>query len=368
MIKSFGGFINAVLIILLAISVSSFSKENKLEQYKIFKDVRSSFDAALKYLPKEYTVPVHISGPVAEEILAQIDSLDIDKPGFIEHLDKDRRFRLLLANENYSSRTRELLSGILNPVEMIDAIMKSVLKYSEESFLKKLERETSFSKDTITIENKKFIRVTLKPSGTRFNYAYRDMGAYMIENWLTEMTLDIYPHNNLAAELTYVKHSRLTGTSGENKKETKISKHTFRFRYSKIKDIEVPSSLRLYINDKPTAALSVKYREEDRYILFENRKVKYIISESKPVELIIDYGTYTFDKPPAPSGQITTNSKYSQNLKKAADRAREASQAISEGKLSTAANILKTIVDRYPGTPQAVEASRILTGLFGNTE
>ncbi len=368
MIFSFKRLFMSLTISVLLLSGSISAKENLMEQYRVFRDVRGSFEKAQKYLPKEYTVPVQISGTIAEEILAQVDTLGIEKPGFIEHLDKDKRFKLLLANENYSSRTRELLSGILNPVEMIEAIMKSVLKFSEESFLKKLEKETTFTKDTVSDEEQKLIRVTLKPSGTRFNYAYKDMGAYMIENWLTELTLKIYPENNLAAELSYTKHSRLTGTSSGERKDPKISRHTFRFKYKKVKDIEIPSALRFYIDGKPTAALSVNYREEDNFILFENRNVKYIMPDGRSSELRMDYGKYIFDKPPEPSGQITSNDKYSKNLKKAADRAREASQAISDGKLSTAANILKTIVDRYPGTPQAVEASRILTGLFGKVE
>lgn len=356
------------LLVLITLSSSLYSKENIIEQYRIFKDVRNSFESAKKYLPKEYTVPVYISGPVAEELLAQIDSLGIEKPGFAEHLGKDKQFTLLLSNKNYSTRTRELLSGILNPIEMIDAIMKSVLKFSEESFLKNLEKETSFKADTLSIDNHKIVRVTLTPNGNKFNYIYKDMGAYMLENWLSELTLDIQPESKLATELSYVKHTRLTGTSSQERKKPKISKHTFKFKYEKVKDIQIPSALRLYINNKPTAALSVNYRELDRFILFDKRKVKYIMPDGNSAELFMEYGEYSFTKPPEQSGHITSNEKYSKNLKKAAERAREASQAIKNGKLTTAANILKTIVDRYPGTPQAVEASRILTGLFGNTE
>lgn len=356
-----------LFFILLSISLS-FAESKVMEQYRIFRDVRNSFESAQKFLPKEYTVPVFISGPVAEEILARVDSLDIEKPGFIEHLDKDRNFKLLLSNKNYSSRTRELLSGILNPVEMIDGIMNSVLKFSEENFLKKLEKETTFSKKEIILSEKNNNQITLKPSGSRFNYLYKDMGAYILENWLTELTLIIDPKTNLATEMSYTKYSRLTGTSSSERKEAKKSIHTFRFRYSKIKEAILPSALRFYINNKPTAALMVEYREMDKFILFEKRTVKYIMPDGSSVDLNMDYGDYTFDKPPAPSGQISSNVKYSKNLKKAAERAREASSALREGKLTNAANILKTIVDRYPGTPQAVEASRILTGLFGNME
>ena len=360
---------NRYLIFFIAILFSLTSaKESLIDQYRILKNLKSSLDVAQKYFPKEYTVPVYIDGEVADQILATVDSLGIEKPHFQEHLDKDKNFRLLLSNKNYTSSTREMLSGILNPIEMMDAVLKSVLRFSDESMLKKLQKKTLLKKENFTEDNQKLIRLTLVPKSSRFSYTYKDMGAYIFENWLTKLTVIIYENSNQIKELQYTRFSRLTDAGATTRVTPKKSEHKYNFKYIKVKGINMPSALRFYVNGKPTVALSVKYREEGAYTLFDSRSVKYILDGGKSVMLNLSYGKYKYEAPQKNSGEITANPKYAKKLRKAAELSKKASLAISEGELTSATHILKNVISRYPGTPQAVEAKNILSGLFGRGE
>jgi len=125
----------------------------------------------------------------------------------------------------------------------------------------------------------------------------------------------------------------------------------------------VPVKLDLYIDSFLTLTLSASYRQIDRFILFDKREIAYILKNKTEPNLIIKYQSYLFDIMQKEVETVGSLGKYTAKLKKAAVYARKAVDALNKGDSQTALNLLQTIIENYPGTPQAVEAQKILSGL-----
>ena len=117
--------------------------------FAIVKSIKSPQELLFPFFPKKYCVPVTLSGKIADEMKSALDSLKLELPHYQEKFD-GKSFNLVLGEEGYSTKTRELLSGILNPVELIDIVVSSVVKYREANKFSEIIRETKIQADTCT--------------------------------------------------------------------------------------------------------------------------------------------------------------------------------------------------------------------------
>jgi hypothetical protein len=335
------------------------SDEKLPDGYSLIKSIKSPQELLFPFFPKKYCVPVTLSGKIAEEMNGALDSLNLEQPRYNERFN-GKAFDLVLANEGYSSKTRELLSGILNPVELIDIVVSSVVKYREAQKFGELMRETNVLRDTCSYANEPAYKISLSPKGDRFAYSYQDMGAIVHESWLSMLTLTIDAKTRLVYELSTIRHSRTYGT-GSKKPAPDIVNARYLFVYENRDGLQLPHRLSVYFNNTEVLKLQASYRKQDKLFLFDNKEI-CTSTDGKPTCLNVSYGDYRFTVCDTAVAKFNVK-KYSLQIEKAAMLSREATEKLRKGKISDATRILQKIVEQYGDTPQAIEAKRLLSRL-----
>ncbi|MBN1129036.1 MAG: hypothetical protein JXA71_08620 [Chitinispirillaceae bacterium] len=334
--------------------------------YALIKSIQSPQDLLFPFFPKKYCVPVTLSGKIAEEMKGALDSLKLEQPRYNERFN-GKAFDLVLENEGYSSKTRELLSGIMNPVELIDIVVSSVVKYREAAKFSEIMRETNVLRDTCTYAHEAAYTLSLAPKGERFSYSYQDMGSIVHESWLSMLTLTIDAKTRLVYELSTIRHSRTYG-AGSEKPAPDIMKARYLFVYENRDGLQLPHRLTVYFNNAEVLKLQASYRKQGKHFLFDNKEICTSI-DGKPACLNVSYGEYAFKAcdTDAATGPAR-GKKYSQRLEKAAALSQEAMDKIRKGRISEAIRTLQKLVDQYGDTPQAIEAKRLLSQLPGELQ
>ncbi len=355
-----------LFLLLTCVFSLGFSGKPKLsEPYKILARIQPPYSLVAKLLPRRYTVPVTLSGSIADEIALILDTIDIDAPLYTEQFDKKQGFSLRIANKHYPAKTRELLSGIINPIEMTEVILNAILKYGNRDVLLQLQNETIIESKTHP-NQPTTLNVFLAPKGSRFCYEYRDMGAYLHESWLTSLSISIDTTTMLAKQLSLVKHSRTFTGNQKEPAPIKTVHQDYHFSYTAIGDNLLPAYLSCAIDSLETLSISATYRQMGTYTLFDERKITYRLPNSSKANLILQYGTYNLDAPLKYLSKVIGSGTYVKMLERAAEHSRKARQALNNGNIQSAIFIMKDLVKNYPNTPQAVEAHKLLAGLGNN--
>lgn len=324
--------------------------------------VRAPLDLLDPLLPSRYSVPVYLSGAIADEMARSILNLDLPSPEYREIRNRKDGLLLELTNKQYTSRTRRLLSGVLNPLEMIDAVLKGLLELSDEEGLSKLTGETRIHVLQPANVKAPLVRYVFVPKGDRFQYEYRDYGAAVTESWLSRLELVLDTSSMLAMEIKATAVDRKITASPSSRPQVDTTVRTYRTAYDTLNGHIVPTELEVVINSKPSLRITAEYRMDGDYAVFDRREICCIVDNSAPRCLVIRYGTYEMGRKAArkersqPSGNAV-------KLKRAAGLAFEASQALRTGEIQTAIRLMNTIAEKYPGTPQAAEARELLRGL-----
>ncbi len=324
--------------------------------------IRTPLDLLDPLLPSQYAVPVQLSGNIADEMARSILNLELPSPEYREIRSRSDGFRLELTNDQYTSRTRKLLSGVLNPIEMIDAVLENLLELSDEKGFSKLTNETEIR--TIRNENEpgSLIRYQFVPKGDRFHYEYHDYGAAVTESWLLKLELLLDTSAMLAMEITATAIDRKITASPSALPQVDTTIRTYRAAYDTLDGQMAPAALEVFINATPTLRISAKYRMEGNLAVFDRREICCYIDNSAPRCLVIRYGTYDLGRKASPKDRSRPSGN-AVKLKHAAGLAFEASQALRTGKIQTAVRLMNAIAEKYPGTPQAAEARELLRGL-----
>ncbi len=350
------------LFILVCVTLVSGGTRKLSKPYQILSQIQSPHELISGYFPKNYSVPVTFSGSIADEIREVLDTLDVAMVQYSEIFDRKTGFQLNITNKDYTAQTSDLLSGILNPIEMTDIILNSILKYRDTETLLQIQKETIISFKRETQKGMPITIINLTPKGKRFCYQYKDMGAYVHESWLTVLSLTLDPATMHALKLSLTKYSRMFASDQESLPELTTSSHNYAFSYTAIEGHTVPSQLNLYVDSALTFSLAASYRKSGNYLLFDKREITYFLPNKSTSRLCIQYHDYSFTNTPKKAPDTPTD-KYSKKLKRAASLSRKAIEALNKGHIHRAVNIMQTIIDNYPGTPQAVEAQKLLSGL-----
>jgi hypothetical protein len=294
-----------------------------------------------------------------------LEKLNLEAPQYEEVFNADRRFYLNLSNADYPLETRECITGILNPVEMMEIVMASALKYRDKDMFSIIMKETNVSTSIETIDGTRNYRVLVVPKGRYFAYSYQDMGAYARESWLTALTLVVDSASHRARELVLKKCARQFEAASREKPPVDSLLTRYSFVYRSFNGVMLPSELRLLINGVQTLSLSASYRALDgRYMVFDTRKICSPDRDSASC-LTMQYGRYRVREIPEGIRKPIRPAVYAKNLERAAQLSRDALKSLREGNIETSVRICKKIVAQYPETPQAVEARHLLSGLPG---
>jgi hypothetical protein len=330
------------------------------KKYAILRDIRSPQDMLYPHFPKLYCVPVTLSGPIADEMKGALDSLKLETPNYNERFN-GKEFHLVLANENYSATTRELLGGILNPVDLIDIVVSSVVKYREDNKFSELMRETKIEQESSSADGRPVVIVRLTPRGERFSYTYQDFGTFVHESWLTMLTLTIDPASKAVTELSTIRYSK-TNTADGQAPAPDVMKARYLFTYAKQDSVLLPQTLTVFFDKAEVLKITATYRKEGKQFVFDTKEICSSLNGA-PSCLKVQYNQYHFTGcdaiAPLPKGQ----KNYAGSLEKAAELSKEASDKMRQGKITESVRVLQKLIEEHGSTPQAIEAKKLLSQL-----
>ena len=333
----------------------------------LLRSIRSPDVLVFPHLPSCYTVPVSVSGAIADEMKKTLDTLGLEPPRYEEVLDKKGKFHLFLANQSYPLETRDLLAGVLNPVEMIDAVVSSVLKYKSDDQFIAIVNETEISTTpVVTGGATPLVRVVLTPKGKYFAYAYDDLGSYIRESWLSSITCLLDTTSRIVHELSLMRHVRTYLADATQKPPVDSALLRYGFSYEARQGAMLPVELSLSVNGVPSLSVTATYRSEGKYLVFDTRKICYTKPASVnavPSCLIMSYGAYDMNAVPRALMSPVPPRDYAQHMEKAAQLCRKALDLLRSGSIESSIPLLKKVASEYPETPQAVEARKLLSGL-----
>lgn len=338
------------------------------DAYEKLRSVQSPDRMVFSRMPPQYTAGVTLSGGIADEMEKALRAVGLEAPQYREVLDKSHQFHLLLANRNYSLETRDLLSGVLNPGEMIDIVISSVLRYRQEEKFRDIADQTIISSAPGRRGGKATIRFELVPKGKYFAYSYDDMGAFVRESWLSNLVCVMDSATRCVYELTLHKNSRTFAADQTVKPPVDSSVLSYTFAYVMFGGVELPAGLTLAVNGVRSLTLEATYRWDGRYMVFDTRKICYVNPANPnagPLCLLMTYGPYRLNAVPPSLKQTLSPDRYAQNLEKAAQLSRAALDLLRKGDIDAAIRTLRKVTADFPETPQAVEARRLLDGLPG---
>ena len=125
----------------------------------------------------------------------------------------------------------------------------------------------------------------------------------------------------------------------------------------------MPTTLEVYVDGALGLTVAATYRKRKGYLLFDSRHICYHLPNKPKSCLEINYGTYTLDSPLVLDVGPTEKRVSARKVRQAESLAQKATAALKEGKIESAVRTLRNIAKNYSGTPQAVEAQKLLEGL-----
>jgi hypothetical protein len=353
----------AALFLLLAAAAPLFAAQKTVDAWDLLRHIPAPQTLIAGRLPLAYHVPVTLSGGVADDIARSLAAMGLPSPRYEEILDKNA-FSLVLANADYPVETRDLVSGIINPTEMINTVLESVLKYRTPGQFETLKKETSALCMPERQDSTAAWHVRLTPLGNRFSYSYEDQGALVRETWLSRVDALLDSATCRVLEITMMRHDRSIAADAAEKPAADSAEYRYRFAYAAMDGSLLPSGLTLDINGTRTVAITAVYRRDGRRIVFDSRGICYSAPSPQPRQCLdMRYGAYRFGPEAAPAATTLKPDDYARRLAKAAELSRKAATALRKGNMRAALRALTSLADDYPETPQAIEAKKLLSAL-----
>lgn len=348
---------NRFLLLLILISATAFSAKKEISPYEMLRNIKSPQQLLFPHLPGKYCAEVTLGGNIADEMNKTLKSLELETPIYKESFDGNR-FTLSVANKNYPLQTKDLLSGILNPVELIDITVASVLKYKSADQYKEIVNNTNIKCSLENYNGQTVMEFRLTPKGNRFAYSYDDNGAYIHESWLTEMKIVKDTVMNIVYKVDFTKLSRTISNDNLSQPQTDTSRITYLFTYYQDNGWILPSRLSMSLNKSLVLEINANYKKEKDRIIFSNKEISSFKNGNK-ASLTIQYGQY--DLQTCGFEKQISGKNYSIHLEKASELAKKASDELRKGNITSSMRVLEKIVSRYRDTPQAVEAEKLLS-------
>lgn len=250
----------------------------------------------------------------------------------------------------------------MNPVELIDLVVSSVVKYREPQKYNEIIRDTKAEKDTTTYMGRSAYIVRLTPKGERFGYLYQDVGTFVHESWLTMLTITIDATSKVVYELSTIRYSR-TYDANADRPAANILNARYLFYYEQEDSVLLPKRLNVFFNNAEVLKIEASYRKQDKLFVFDKKEICSSL-EGVSSCLNVSYGDYRLK---ACDSIISTSRNqdrnYSKNLEKAAALSKEAGDKMRNGQITESVRVLQKLVEQYGDTPQAVEARRLLSQL-----
>ncbi|MBD3321633.1 MAG: hypothetical protein GF350_11115 [Chitinivibrionales bacterium] len=355
-------FVRGAAAAALCASLSFGDSAQENGPYALLRKIPSPPEMLKEHFPAAYTVPVTLTGTIADEMKRSLEKMELPGPAFNEILDRDGNISLIIANKEYSLQTRDLVSGIINPTEMINSIVESLLRFRDTRKFSLLKKETTISVRDTVFKKQEMLYISLCPRGKRFGYSFDDRGTYVVEEWLTGLDLLVGRNDFRVYEITTRRHSRKQTLQQVDKPEPQVLAMKYHIEYANDTHGRLPARLRLFINNRLTLSVSAEYRRAGRHIVFSSRSICHHDRHSEKSCLEMNYGIYRFSRfLPRPNKR--REHKYAGRLSKAAALSRDAAAKLEKGDISHALRIYARLIDDFPETPHAIEARKLIESL-----
>lgn len=349
------------LLLITAVLSQGLAESKKGHSHSILADIKTPQQLLFPHIPPKYIVALQLSGNIAEEMSAAVTRLGLEKPHYLESFDGENFF-VRLANENYPQKTRDLLTGILNPAEIIDMSTESVLRYKSETFISELQKNSNISVNLSHYNQKPVWKISLTPIDKHFGYSHEDMGAAIRENWFEKLELVVDTALKVIYTIDALQIERIYSSIEQDAPEVIKRTIKYDFGYQNFNSSPLPSGFKVTMNGKPLLSISADYQEHENYALFRKKEVCSFRSKGKKC-LIMSYGDYSFSVPKSIRRNERGGTISARDLSKAANLSVKATELMRKGNISAAKRVINTLVERYPETPQAIEAKEILMSL-----
>jgi len=349
--------LSVVIILIFLLSNSTDASDNKTP-YDYLKEIQSPQKLIFPVIPEKYCVPVILSGSIADEMNAALKNLNLEKPAYSESF-SGSSFELLITNESYPEQTRNLLSGVLNPLEMIDIIIQSLIRHQSQKKFAELMSETNAQIKRAS-ENGSIIQIFLSPKKKYFSYSIEDNGSYVQESYLTSMAVSLDTSNNLVHEIKSGKLYRQFSSDAAAESSFDSLDIHYIFSYTdSISGLLLPHKMQIITNNNQSLEIGVSYKLTANTVFFD-RKTIFCKNDSISSDLVISYGDYSLTPCKSRKSSVTQTSK---QLLAASTLSRKALELMRKGNISASARTLREIAGKYHDTPQAIEARRLLSQL-----
>jgi hypothetical protein len=352
-----------VWLMLLSGAIAVWAGAGPIQGHDVLRSIRSPLDLARSCLPGRYRAAVTLTGSIADEMNASLAAQGLEPPRFEEVMERPGVFALELANESYSLDTRELVSGILNPAEFIDVVLRSIVRYRDASMFERVVKETRATVEPAPQAGPAALCVRLRPLGERFGYSYEDIGSHVRESWLTALDAVMDTTDFLVHALTLQRCLREYDIEQTSPPPVQTVNARYEFAYATVGEHILPSELHLFLNDSLVVTITASYRREGRHVVFDKRLVCNQAQADVRSCLEMRYGTYQFGAGQARRRPGQARSDATRDIQKAAELSRKAAAELRTGAIGAAFRLLERLVREYPDTPQGLEARKLLEGV-----
>jgi len=316
------------------------------------------------HFPENYTTQLSLEGKISDEITTSLKNQGLEKPQFRETYSRKNGFKLLLVNENYSLSTKNMISGIFNPLEMIELTIESLVRFRDPNKFGRLQKETSMQVSNEGFRGKRIYRVDLSPRKERFAYTYEDQGNSIKEKWLQHLSASIDSVSLLIYKISLVQCTKVIHANQSIRPRVDTTAKEYIIRYTEGSQPVLPHDLSVYINAHKVLEITADYQKVNKYTVFKSRYICFISDKKTKKCLTMNYGDYNFKTSIISKIKRNMQEKPSTaDINKAAVLAEKATQAMDEGELEKAMRYFKKLIRNYPQTPQGVEAGNLVKNL-----
>lgn len=331
--------------------------------FEILRSVKGPLDLIQPVFPRMYTAAVQLEGSVVDELRRTLIQMGLEPPIFEESMDRRGRFQLAFANPSYGPEIRDMLCGILNPIDIIQLTVDKLVRFSAADEFIRLKREASDSVCSPPTPQGSCVRIILSPRQERFCYSYADLGSLVDESWLTGIEVLVDSSLNIVKQVRQSKIARHIDIEQLSAPRIDTLLLVYDMCYVQQGEHLVPAQLTLSQNEKRRLRISCTYRNENGYSVFDTRSITFWQERGDSSSLTLRYGSYSFDKVPPPPPVDAMSLSKSQQIADALKIVQKATLTLREGKINESIRLLQKLVNDYPLTPQAVEARSLLQSL-----
>jgi hypothetical protein len=348
--------IGKICIFLLLVFCVIFYGTAKEDPYSLLKQVPTYHDLITCTAIKQYSVPVTASGKIWDEITCFLEQQGTTEYELIEYFRAPDLNALRLETKNGSAT--HLIAGLMDPLKIFQILLQELESFKSVKVFNELKE---LSSATLSDSGNAWA-IELKPkSGNSILRQYSDYGTEGVFTEIAWLKATIEKKTHVIRSLELEKNIRIQAMQNDLK-EYRNSIVRYEFDYFFSKTAILPSEMLVWRNNIPVIALSTTYQLFQSVPLPLKKVFSYTINGTTE-QLSFTYGTFNLNAKIPQEVFIENKTTGPFHLQEANRLSKEAQEALMSGKMVIARRKMKTLIFKYPESPQAKQAQIFLQGL-----